>query len=468
MIKAISAAQTKAGSKSPDGVIDPDGPVFEYLKPKYDKARKEAAAEAGQKLMKITFRGKAYELLPDDYDKLVADCIARLSRYITSLLHWQKGCMEMYDDYYNTAAAQKGYFDAIAQAVIVKVGGVTYPDRGLARASVDAASKLEGALSSRSLKQIDTVLPDAEATINAFTSDVSRFLREFTGSAGMTVTVLKVGSGASFAIVGALAIPVMITAGVGATAAAAASGAGVSAITAGLGELERLAAEQKVTAWEAIGNVAIDATIGAASAGLTSRIPLGFVENIAKGVAPAIASKIPGVSAQALAPAISQFLTGTGQEVIKTAVSEGLTVMGKVLKSGKAPKVSDFEEAVQKLVITALTAGLLKNLGGFQKKWAYDARNVVEEGMIPDVVKTFLKNNKVPPVVMAKLQAEVWGKVSEEVTKGGMMIAVAMLGSTDDPAKMSDAACKSLEKDRTVLKLVEKEVEKFLKKEKLL
>lgn len=207
LLKAISSAQTKAGSKSPDGVIDPDGPVFEYLKPKYDKARKEAAAEAGQKLMKITFRGKEYELLPDDYDKLVADCIARLSRYIKSLLHWQKGCMEMYDDYCNTAAAQKGYFDAIAQAVIVKVGGVTYPDRGLARASVDAASKLEGALSSRSLKQIDSVLPDAEATINAFTSDVSRFLREFTGSAGMTVTVLKVGSGQALPLWGPSPFP---------------------------------------------------------------------------------------------------------------------------------------------------------------------------------------------------------------------------------------------------------------------
>ena len=125
LIKAILAAQVKAGSKVGDGVIDPDGPVFEYLKPKFEKARKEAATEESQRLVKVTFCGKEYQLLPKDYDDLVDATFERLSRYIKRLVHWHNGCMEMYDDYCTTAAAQKGYFDAIAQAVIVRAGGVS-------------------------------------------------------------------------------------------------------------------------------------------------------------------------------------------------------------------------------------------------------------------------------------------------------------------------------------------------------
>ena len=468
LIKAILAAQVKAGSKIGDGIIDPDGPVFEYLKPKFEKAQKEAAAEQSQKLVKVTFRGKEYQLLPEDYDDLVEATLDRLSRYIKRLVQWHNGCMSMYDDYCNTAAAQKGYFEAIAQAVIVKAGGVTYPDRRLAGASADAAARLQRAVDARSLKQIDAVLPEAETAINAFTDDVQRFLKEFTGSAGMTVTVLKVGSAACFGIAGALAVPVMVTAGMGATAAAAASSAAATALTSTLGELERVVAGQKVTAWEAISNVAIDTALGAVSAGLTAKIPLGFVDDVAKGIAKSFASKIPGVSAQLLAPAITNFLSGTGQEVIKTAVSEGLGVVGKIVKSGKVPTRADFDDAVEKILITALTAGFLKNLGGFQKKWAFDARDKVENGIIPSVLKTFLKNKKVPPVVLAKMQADVWNAVSGEVTKGGVTVGLKMLGSTDDPDKMSDAAVKALEKDRAIEKLIEKEVEKFLKKEKLM
>lgn len=466
LVKAISSAQMKAGAKAADGVIDPDGPVFEYLKPKYEKAREAAAQEESQKLVKVNFRGKEYLLTTDDYDALVEATTNRLVKYIKFLVGWQKSCMEMYDDYCDTAAAQKGYFNAIAQAVIVKTSGTTYPDRRLAAAAADAATRLQRAADARSLKMIDAALPEGEAAINAFTEDVQRFLKEFTGAAGMTVTVLKVGSSACFAIAGALAVPVMVTAGMGATAAVAVSSAASTALTSTLGELERVAAGQKVTAWEAISNVAIDTAFAAVTAGLTSKIPLGFIDDMAKAIAKTFASKIPGVSAQLLAPAISNYLSGTGQEVIKTAVSEAVGLMGKLVKARKIPTKADFDDAVEKILVTAMTAGFLKNLGSFQKKWAFEARDKVENGIIPDVLKTFMKNNKLPPVLMAKLQADVWGKVSEEVTKGGVTIGIKMLGSSDDPGKMSDAAVKALEKDRAIEKLIEKEVEKFLKKEK--
>ncbi len=468
LVKAIMAAQTKAGNKNPDGVIDPDGPVFAYLKPKFEKAQKEAVAEAAEKMMKVTFRGKEYQLTRDDYDDLVDQTLDTLTRYIKRLVQWQRGNLEMYKDYMATAEARNGYFDAIAQAVIVKAGSIKYPDARLTNAATAAANRLERAANSRNLKEIDAALPECEETINAFIEDMRRFLAEFTGAAGTTVSVLKVGSATCFAVAGALAVPVMVTAGAGAATAAAVSGAGTAALSSTLGELERVAAGQKVTVLEAIGNVAVDTIIGAASSGLTSKIPLGFIDDMAKGIAPALAAKIPGAAAPQIAQYVSGFLSGTGQEVIKTVVSEGLNVVGKMVKSGKVPTKADFDEAVQKLLITALTAGLLKNLGSFQKKWAFDARNTVEEGMIPSVLKNFLKGKKVPPAVMSKMQAEVWNAVSGEVLKGGVTVGLSMLGSTDNPDKMSDAAAKALEKDRGVQKLIEKEMEKFLKKEKLL
>lgn len=468
LIKAIMAAQTKAGNKSPDGVIDPDGPAFEYLKPKFDKAQKEAAQAAAEKMVKVTFRGKEYQLTPDAYDDLVEQALATLGRYIKRLVHWQRGNLEMYKDYVATAEAKNGYFNAIAQAVIIKVGSVKLPEQRLVSAATTAANRLERAMNSRSLKEIDAVLPECEDAINAFNEEMHRFLKDFTGTAGTTVTVLKVGSATCFGIAGALAVPVMVSAGAGAATAAAASGAATSALTSTLGELERAAAGQNVTVLEAIGNVAVDTIIGAASAGVTSKIPLGFIDDMAKGIAPALASKIPGASAPQIAHYVSEFLAGTGQEVIKTSVSEALGVLGKVVKSGKVPTRADFDDAVQKLLITALTAGLLKNLGGFQNKWADEAQNTVEEGLIPDVLKTFLKGKKLPPATISKMQGEVWNAVSGEVLKGGVTVGLGMIGKTDDAGKMTDAAVKALEKDRAILKQIEKEVEKFLKKEKLL
>lgn len=468
LVKGIMAAQTKAGFKSPDGIIDPGGRVFAFLLPKFEKVLKEAAAAEKQKMMKVKFRGKDYELLPKDYDKLVDEVIDNLSGYIKAVLSSHRVNLEIYEGYLDTAMLKDGYLNAISQAIILTAGSVNMPDNRLATNSISAAGKLERAFSSRSLAQLETALPEAERAINAFSADVMRFLKAFTRSAQTTGTVLQVTSAAGFAVVGALAAPVLITAGASAAGAAAISGAGVGVLSAASNELGRHASGQNVTVWESVKNVVVDGTIGAATGGIASKLPLGFVEKMAKGVAPAIAAKVPGFTAQQLTPVITQFLTGTGQETIKTAVSEAVGLLGKMIKSGKTPTEKDFDEAVQKVLMTALTAGLLKNLGTFQKKWAFEARHTVEEGILPDVVKTFLKGKKVPSVIMAKMQAEIWNKVAEEATKGGLSVGLEMMGGTDDPTKMVDAARKALEKDRAVQKMVEKEVEKYLKKEKLL
>lgn len=466
LLKAIGNAQMKNGMKTPDQIVDPDGRVFKALLPKFEAAEKEAAK---LKMIKVKYKGKEQMLLPEDFEKMKAEVFKNLAGYIDSLVSSHKVNLDIYEDYLDTAMLRDGYVKAVIQAVVIKVGSVKMPKSSLAGASIKAVGNLQRAVMKKNLAELETALPEAEAAVNAFSADVRRFLDDFVGSAGATVTVLQVGSGVSFAIVGALAAPVIVTGlGVSAATAAVMSGAGVAVLSSGATELGRHASGQNVTFFESIKNVAIDGTIGAATAGIGSKIPLGFVEKMAERVAPAIASKIPGLSAQMITPFIKKWLTGTGEEVIKTAIGEAVGMLGKMLKSGKTPTEKDFDEAVQKILMTAMTAGFLKNLASFQKKWAYDSRNAVEKTLIPSVLKDFLKGKKVPPVVMAKLQAEVWNKVSEEVMKGGITIALETSKGTDDPDKLSKAAEAGIVKDARTLKLIDKEVEKFLKKEKMI
>lgn len=468
LLKAIGAYQKKIGFKHPDQVVDPGGKTFAALLPKYKAVLAAEEKAAKEPKLEVTFRGKKILVTQKEYDKLKAEVIKNLTPYMKSLIKMQKNALDTYQDYLDTAMIKDGVLNAVAQAIIIKAGSVKMPDNKLATRSISAAGKLQRAMASKDLKLIDEALPEAEKAINAFSDDLLRFLKEFTGSAQTTGTVLMVSSAVCFAVVGALAAPVLVTgAGMSAGSAAVASGAGVGVLQSASQELGKHASGQKVTVWQSVQSIVIDGTIGGLTAGIGNKIPLGFCDDMAKAVAPRLASKVPFMATKQLEKFISNYIAGSGQEVIKSAVGEAVKVIGGMAKSGKMPTEKDFNAAVQSVLYSALLGGMVKNLGGFQKKWAYRNKDMLQGKILPDRFAKLAKGNEIPRTLKAKLWAEVSNKVSDEMLKAGYGAVISAATGKESEGQLTDMAAKAVEKDKKLQKLIDAEMLKAMKKLKI-
>ncbi|MCG7625256.1 MULTISPECIES: hypothetical protein [Bacteria] len=468
LLKAIAAFQKKAGFKHPDKVVDPGGRTFKMLLPGYKKQLAEEAKAAKEPMVEVNFRGKKILCTPKEFESVKADVIKRLTPYMKSLLRNHDNALETYRHYLDVAQMKDGVLDAVAQAIILQAGSVEMPKNKLCLRSISASGKLERAMVSKDLKLINEALPEAEKAIGAFNADLLRFLKEFTGSAQTTATVLTVSSAACFAVVGALAAPVLVTgAGMSAGSAAIASGAGVGVLQSASQELGKHASGQKVTVWGSIQSIVIDGTVGGLTGGIGSKIPLGFCDDAAKWVAPKLAGKVAFLSTKQMQKFIANYLAGSGQEVIKTVLGEAVKELGRIMKSGKAPTEKEFQAIVTSILYSALLGGLVKNLGGFQKKWAYKNKEVLQGKIFPDRLAKIAKTNDIPNTLKAKLWAEVMNKVSDESLKVGYGAIISRATGKESEAQMTDMAAKAAAKDKALMSLVDKELTKALKKHKV-
>jgi len=466
LIKAIEKYQKKIGIKKPDGVIDPGQRTFNAGVTKYEKALKEAAKEPR---VRVNFRGKDIECSQKEYDALKKEVIGNLTPYMKSLISMHNFAVEAHQDYLDTAMLKDGVLNAVAQVIIIKGGGVKEVNIKYVLDSIKAKGALERAISTKDLKLIDEALPPAEKAINALNAELLRFLKEFTGSAQTTVFVCSVTSAVGFAVVGALAAPVLVTgAGLSAGSAAIVSGAGVGILQSASQEVGRHASGAKgASAWGSVKSVVIDGTIGGLTGGIGSKIPLGWCDDAAKAVAPRLASKVPFLAGKQLERYISNYLAGSGQEVIKSALGEAVKILGASAKSGKAPTQKDFDKALQSILYSALLGGVVKNLGSFQKKWAYKNKEVLQGKILPARWDKIAKSNDIPNTLKAKMWAEVMNKVSDEGLKVGFNAVIAGTTGSENEAKFTKKAEEALKKDKRIEKLVDAEIEKALKKYKV-
>ena len=460
LLKAIKVYQKKIGFKWPDQVIDPGGKTITRLLPKY-----MATIKKEEPLVEVKYRGKILTITAKDHEALTKDVFKRLTPYMKSLLRNHKNSMDTLQDYLDTAMMKDGVMNAVTQAIIMNVGSVKMPNQKVVSDSIKASGKLERAMYAKSLAMLDTALPEAEKAINAFNDEIGRFLKDFTGSAQMTATTLSVTSATCFAVVGALAAPVLVTgAGMSAAGAAVTSGAGVGVLQSASQELGKHASGQKVTPWESVRAIVIDGTIGGLTGGIGAKIPLGFCDDMAKAVAPRLASKVPWMATQQLEKYIANFLSGSGQEAIKGAINEAIKLLGSMMKSGKVPTEKEFNEAVSNALRSALLGGLLKNLGSFQKKWTYKHKETLQGQILPDRFAHLAKKNDIPNVIKAKMYADVMNKVSGEALKVGYDAVIKRSSGSESDSQLTDLAAKAIEKDRRLQVLIDKEFKKALKK----
>jgi len=465
LLKALKTFQRKIGFKKPDQVIDPGGKTEKSLKPKYETQKREAAKII---LVEVKYRGKILMLTQKDHEKLVKEVFGNLDGYTKSLISNHKNCLETHQDYLDTAMLKDGVLNAVAQAIIITTGSIKMPDMKIVGQSIKATGALERAMSSRDLAKLNTTLPEAEAAINAFNTEILRFLKEFSGSAQTVGTVLAVTSATCFAVVGALAAPMLVTgAGMSATAAAATSGASVGILQSASQELGKHASGMKVTVWGSVQSVVIDGTIGGLTAGIGNKIPLKFCDQMGKSVASKLASKVAFMSSAQLEKFIANYLAGSGQEVIKGAIGEAIKLVGILMKKGKTPSEKEFNAAVENVIYSALLGGLVKNLGGFQKKWAYKNKDMLQGTILPDRFSKLAKDAKIPNTLKAKLWADVMNKVSNEGLKAGHHEVYSRATGKESEKQMTDMAAKAMIKDKALQKIIDRELLKAMKKHKI-
>ena len=463
LLKAIKKFQSKIGFKKPDMVVDPGGKTFGALVKKYDKALAEVAKIP---MVEVTYKGKVLTLTKKDHELLVKDVFNKLDSYYKSLVSNHENCLRTQQHYLDVAMIKDGLLNAVAQALIVTAGSVKMPSSSIIGRSIRATGMLQAAFSRKDLALLNTALPEAEAAITALNAEILRFLKEFTGSAQTTATVLGVASAGCFAIVGVLAVPVLVTStALSATGALVVSGGSVAVLKSGSEELGKHASGMKVTLWDSLRAVTVDGTVGLLTAGIGNKIPLGFVTKISKALAPKLASKIAFMSTQQLEKFISNYLVGSGTEVIKGAVGEGIKLVGIMAKTGKVPTEKDFDKAVEALIYAALLGGLVKNLGSFQKKWAFKNRETLQGTIFPArLAKLAKEGNNIPNTLKAGLWADVMNKVSNEALKAGHHEVYSRATGKESEKKLTDMAARALLKDKGLQKIIDQELIKAMKK----
>ncbi len=463
LIKAIGVFQKKMGFKSPDHVIDPGGKTFKALEPKYAAQIREAAKVV---TYEVKFRNMTLTITADDLKMLQKDVFKRLTPYMRSIIRSHKQSLKTYQDYLDTAMMKDGYMNAFTQVLIIKVGSVKWPDSKLASRAIKASGKLEQAIKSKDMALLEKALPEAEKAINAFNADVMRFLYEFSGSAQTTGVVLSVASAVSFAVVGALAMPVLVTgAGIGVGTATVASSTGVGILQSASQELGSYASGQKkMTVWGSVKSIAIDGAISGLTAGIGAKIPLGFIKKMAKPLAARLASKVPFMTGKQLEKFITSYLVGSGEAVIKSSISQVIKLFGIMVKSGKMPTEKDFDAAIEDLIYTALLGGLVKNLGRFQTKWLYKNKSMLTGTLFPASLAKLAKGTEIPKTLQVKLWAEVMNKVSDKALKAGYHEVYNRATGNETDKQLADMAGKAMLKDRELQSLIDREMAKALKK----
>jgi hypothetical protein len=466
LLKAIANAQTKqAKMKNPDQVVDPDGKTFKSLIPAY---KKHLAELAKQKLLKVRYKGKDIFVTEAEHKKIVNTIAAKADIYAKRYRRQHKFNESVFKEYNDTAMIKNGLGDAIMQGVIITFNRVKMIDVGILIKSSRAVTDLEMAVRKKDLAAIETTMPLAAKELNAFAREVDRFLKRFIGAGETTVAVLEVTKFACFAVVGAVAAPVVVGAtGVSAATAAIASGAGVSVLESAATELGKHAIGQKLTVWQSIKNVGIDGTIGAATAGIGKKIPVKFVDDIAGKISGKVASKVGALSSEAAKNLVKTYLKEGMGGGLKEALVQSVKIVGNSAKKGKLPTEKEFKDAFSEIALSAIVAGPLKDLKKVEAKFAMKSQKLLSNQLVPDAFEKMMKRNTIGKVEKAAIIKNVTSKLNGKITKIGVNAAFEKATGTETPDKMISQAELDIRQSKAIQAMIDKAIRDELKKMKI-
>lgn len=227
---------------------------------------------------------------------------------------------------------------------LVSLTGPDLPSGALIDRARLAFLGFENAVKSKDFKKIEKEMRACEGPINEAYFAMKRYQKEVTGAAGKWLTALEYTKAGSFAIVGAIATPMAVTAVGSASLGSAIVGGGTAMVSSTSNEIGKGIAGTSAGAGDAIKNITIDTVSGAVSTGVLrskkgQEIIVGASERLAGKFAGKYLSK---ASTAALKKYAVGYLTSSGEKLFTEA-------MGEVSKkAGAKTKPTAFMEMIAK------------------------------------------------------------------------------------------------------------------------
>lgn len=469
LLKAIANFQKKLGFKEPDQVVDPGGTTFKALLPKFaaSKAPKaDVKSTPDIKMVELKYAGKTHRLLPKDYEKAKKAILKNVKSLVEGRLRLHQSYLSMMQEILDTMGAKQGWIKAIAHALIVDREDI--PDIKAASASIKAHGSLLVAFKTGDLNKVGKYLGESEVTLENFRNELLSYHAKRMRGAASAMTVIKVTRVAAFTVLAAVAAPYIVVASAMTLAeAAAVSTVGAAVLMSAGDQLEKHASGQKVSFSTATTAVAVDGIVATLTAGVVKNMKLNFVGTTANYIAPKVAAKVPGMAGKALEPYIKKYLTEIGKATVKEGLEQALKITGEMVKSGKQPTAKQLDAVAHDFAFKAVSAGLLKTLESFDKKWISKHSDIVQSEILPDAFETVARGGDISPLIKTKVINEVNSKLTEQALKVGYDAILSDTKGNEGSNKMFDIARKKLIADRAFRKLVEREVAKALKKRKV-
>lgn len=464
LLKAIEAFQKGPMShKNPDQVIDPGSDSFKKLAGKY---RKYLDKLDKTKMVKLKVGTREHVVTEPEFEQVRRKALSRLKRMAVLYRNVHNANVETIDHFRDVATLQEGYFAAAVQLINMKVHGIEWPADKYFKNSLTELGKLDAAVMRGDMTTIAEQMPKTEKAVNAYDDAVYRFTRKYFTGADVTVSTLQFTSATCFAIVGALGAPALVAAySMSAGTATIVTGTGVAALESMAKELGAQASGTKKTALQSAATVLLDSSIGALTAGIGNKIKMKYLDDVAKRLAGPLHKAAPFLTKQQAQKFLIKYFMDAGRETVKTAVASALKLAGESAKSGKLPTEKQINDELEALLRTALTTGLLKHMGDYNRMWAHKHRDLVGKKLAPDVLKS-MKGVKLTKKQQSDVLAGVVDHVSGSILKMGYDKTAEKLKGDESAKQMMSMTETALLKDNDVKKLIRKAIEAELKNPK--
>ncbi|MVO15737.1 hypothetical protein [Parasedimentitalea huanghaiensis] len=469
LIKAINRFQKKVGFKTTDSVVDPSGRTFKALQPKYLKALKELKKAQNEPLYQIKFKGKTILCNKAEYDCLYAQALKSIHRRIGSLISYNRVLQMIHKEFEETADFSEDAAAALMHALFVTVGTTGAPKPVLAKKAASAAATLKKLKSSKDLGFIHKKFPPAEKAVHAFAKDMDRFQSQYISGGSNIVLALEVTQTVGFIALGAIATPILVTAGASLTVATVASAVGTSVLQSSMEEgwKHNLGLTDDVAG--SFRKIIIDGTVGA----LTSKIPTKpvtkLLSKVSDDVTRAIVSQTSLVSKSTVQKFADKVIRTGGERLYKSSYEEVVKLVGESAKKGKTPTAKELDELISKIMISPLSGEINKRLGSFFKKVSYEHKDLITYSLVPDRLNKLVKNKKVGATLTAQAHAKIASAVTSLVIKKttahtkkhaeNILLSAKGTESAEQLSKKFNAACCA---DKSIQAMIDAELKKCL------
>lgn len=224
--------------------------------------------------------------------------------------------------------------DQYIVAWFVSLAGPDLPSGALVDRAILALKGFESAVASGDFKKIEQAMRASEKPINEAYFVMKKYQKEVEGAAGSWLTALEYTKKGSFAIVGALATPMAVSAAGSAVLGNAIVGGGTAFLSSASNEIGKGIVGTSDGAGEAVKAVGLDTFVGAGVTGLIrSKKGQDLIQGVTNRVVGQFAGRYMSKASTAVVKKYAvQYLTRAGDKLLETAMNEASKKAGAKTK----------------------------------------------------------------------------------------------------------------------------------------